>query len=185
VNTVALPTGPVGAALRHLFAQLQEELDLCGPLRVYLAGGMAMYLYVGKRATDDVDAEFAARVLVPDLISPVGEEGWGELYFDTNYNSSFALLHENYQDDALTVDLGLTWIDLRVLTPLDLAISKIARYAPVDREDIADLIRAGLTSASEIEARARDALAGYIGRKEDVLHKLDHALDMARRIESA
>ena len=54
-------------------------------------------------------------------------------------------------------------LDVRILTPLDLAVSKLGRFSEQDRSDIAALARRGLVSASSIEARALEALRGYVG----------------------
>ena len=107
---------------RYLF---RGSLALQQTLRVYLAGGMAVYFYVGKRVSHDLDAEFAGRVLLPTDLT-VEIEGDEPVYFDTNFNPMFALVHEHYQRDAVPVDLGVAHIDLRLLAPVDLAVSKIA-----------------------------------------------------------
>jgi hypothetical protein len=169
--------------LRTLLDKLAERLALKQVLRVYLAGGMAVHLYTGARVTTDVDAEFGSRVLLPgDLAVEVErEDGRTQLlYLDTNYNSTFALMHEDYLDDAIAVDLGLEKIQLYVLAPVDLAVSKIARFAPNDQEDIELLVRLGLTTAEEIEQRAMEALGGYIGGQAMVLLNLRDALKIAR-----
>jgi len=105
------------------------------------------------------------------------------IFFDTNYNSTFALMHEDYQDDSLPVDLGAGYLRLRVLSPVDLAVSKISRLAENDKEDIAALVRLGLTSADEIERRAQSALGGYVGGQAMLLLNLRDALVVARRAE--
>ena len=65
------------------------------------------------------------------------EDGTQEsVYFDTNYNWSFALMHELYLDDAILMDLGVEQIRLNILCPLDLAVSKISRFADNDKEDM-------------------------------------------------
>jgi len=124
-------------ALSNLFIQLEARLKLETPLTVYLAGGMAVHLYTGERVTTDVDAEFAGRLVIPqDLVIDVEYEDGSirALYFDVNYNPMFALMHENYQDDSLALDIGTTDFNVRVLSPLDLAVSKLARFAANDRE---------------------------------------------------
>jgi len=171
--------------LRELFRQLQERLALRSPINVYLAGGMAVHLYTASRVTTDVDAEFGSRVFIPnDLIVEVAlEDGTREwVYFDTNYNSSFALLHEDYLDDAIFLDLGVEQIRLHVLSPLDLAVSKIARFSDSDKEDIAELVRRGLTSAGEIEQRATQALGGYVGGLAMLRLNLRDAVALARQV---
>lgn len=47
----------------------------------------------------------------------------------SDYNSSFALMHEDYTKDAVPIEFGLKWLLLYVLSPVDLAVSKIARWA--------------------------------------------------------
>ena len=173
--------------LRELFKQLEERLSLRSPVNVYLAVGMAVHLYTSDRVTTDVDAEFGARVFIPnDLIVDVTlEDGTREaVHFDTNYNSTFALMHEDYTDDAIPLDMGIEHIRLHVLSPLDLAVSKIARFADNDKDDIAALVRLGLTSADEIEQRATSALAGYIGGQAMLKLNLRDAVVLAREVES-
>jgi len=84
----------LAAGLRELFRQLEERLSLRSPINVYLAGGMEVHLYTATRVTTDVNAEFGSSVFIPnDLIVDVTlENGMREsVYFDTNYNSAFAL----------------------------------------------------------------------------------------------
>ena len=173
--------------LTELFKQLEARLSLRSPVNVYLAGGMAVHLYTGSRVTTDVDAEFGSRVFIPnDLIVDVTlEDGTREsVHFDTNYNSSFALMHEDYLDDAIFLELGVEQIRLHILSPLDLAVSKIARFADNDKEDIAELVRLGLTTADEIEQRATSALGGYVGGQGMLRLNLRDALALAREVEA-
>jgi hypothetical protein len=173
--------------LQELFKQLQARLLLRSPVNVYLAGGMAVHLYTASRVTTDVDAEFGSRIFIPnDLIVDVTlEDGTREsVYFDTNYNASFALMHEDYLDDAIALDLGIEQIRLHVLSPLDLAVSKIARFADNDKEDIAELVRRGLTTANEIEQRATSALGGYVGGLAMLRLNLRDAVALARQVEA-
>ena len=173
--------------LRQLFQQLQERLALHKNINVFLAGGMAVHLYTAQRVTTDVDAEFGSRIFIPsDLVVDVTlEDGTHEsVYFDTNYNSTFALMHEDYLDDAIALDWGMEQIKLYVLSPLDLAVSKIARCADNDKEDSAALVRLGLTSADAIEQRAMAALAGYVGGQAMLLLNLRDAVALARQVEA-
>lgn len=173
--------------MRELFLRLQDRLSLSQPVNVYLAGGMAVHLYTATRVTTDVDAEFGARVFVPNdlMVEVTLEDGTSQVvYFDTNYNSTFALMHEDYLSDSIPVDLGLDQIRVRVLSPVDLAVSKIARLADNDKEDIAALVRLGLTNADEIEQRATNALAGYVGGQAMLKLNLRDAVALARQVQS-
>lgn len=173
--------------LRELFKQLEQRLALRNPVNVYLAGGMAVHLYTASRVTTDVDAEFSGRIHLPNdlMVEITLEDGSPQVvYLDTNYNSTFALLHEDYLDDALPVDLGVDNIRVHVLSPVDLAVSKISRFAENDKEDIAALVRLGLTTADEIQERANSALAGYVGGQAMLHCNLRDAVQLARRVES-
>ena len=173
--------------LRELFKQLEERLSLRSPVNVYLAGGMAVHLYTASRVTTDVDAEFGGRVYLPNdlMVEVTLEDGTQQVvYLDTNYNSTFALMHEDYLDDSIPVDLGMDQIRVHVLSPVDLAVSKIARFADNDKDDIAALVRLGLTSADEIEHRATSALAGYVGGQAMLKLNLRNAVALAREVES-
>ena len=173
--------------LRKLFKQLEERLSLRSPVNVYLAGGMAVHLYTASRVTTDVDAEFGGRVYLPNdlMVEVTLEDGTQQVvYLDTNYNSTFALMHEDYLDDSIPVDLGMDQIRVHVLSPVDLAVSKIARFADNDKDDIAALVRLGLTSADEIEHRATSALAGYVGGQAMLKLNLRDAVALAREVES-
>lgn len=172
--------------LRVLLRQLEERLALSAPLNVYLAGGMAVHLYTASRVTADVDAEFGGRVHLPnDLVVELTLEDGAQqiLYLDTSFNSTFALMHEDYLDDAVTVDLGMDQLRVHVLSPVDLAVSKIARFAGNDQEDIAALVRRGLTTADEIERRATSALASYVGGQAMLRMNLRDAVALAREAE--
>mgnify|MGYP001445002602 CR=1 FL=1 len=176
----------LAVGLRELFRQLAERLSLSSPVNVFLAGGMAVHLYTGSRVTTDVDAEFGARVYLPNdlMVEVTLEDGTQQVvYLDTNYNSTFALMHEDYLEDAIPVDLGVDQIRVHVLSPVDLAVSKIARFADNDKEDIAALVRLGLTTADEIEQRATSAMVGYVGGLAMLKLNLRDAVALARRVE--
>jgi len=174
--------------LQQLFKQLEERLSMRSPVNVFLAGGIAVHLYSASRITSDVDAEFGSRVFIPsDLSVDVTLENGASqrLYFNSKYNPFSALLHEDYRVDAIPLDLGMELIKLNVLSPLDIAVSKIARFTDTDKEDIAELVRLGLTTAGEIEHRAAGALARYVGGQSMLLSRLRDALKLVRDIERA
>ena len=176
----------LAVGLRELFRQLAERLSLSSPVNVFLAGGMAVHLYTGSRVTTDGDAEFGARVYLPNdlMVEVTLEDGTQQVvYLDTNYNSTFALMHEDYLEDAIPVDLGVDQIRAHVLSPVDLAVSKIARFADNDKEDIAALVRLSLTTADEIEQRATSAMVGYVGGLAMLKLNLRDAVALARRVE--
>ncbi len=140
------------------------------PIVVGVAGGAALHFYVGARISMDIDARVMARVLLDpsDLqVAYPGEDGSARLlYFDTQYNDSFALMHQDAYADARPI--ALPGVDARrlavkLLSPLDLAVSKLARFNDQDQQDIRALARAGLIDGSALLRRAEEALPDYVG----------------------
>lgn len=177
---------PIARGMQEFFRRLELRLDLDRPLTVFLAGGMGVHLYTGKRVTTDIDAEFSGRVVVPtDLFVQVelSDGSTEDIYFDSNFSTTLGLIHEDYQQDSVPVELGLQHITVRVLSPVDLAVSKISRLADPDKEDIHDLVCAGLTSAAEIASRAEEALSDYIGNTSSLRLNIRDALEIAESAE--
>jgi hypothetical protein len=69
-------------------------------------------------------------------------------------------------------------IDVRLLLPVDLAVSKIGRLGEQDRTGIAALARRGLITAKAMRQRAEQAVGGYIGD----LNRLRNSIEIAVRI---
>lgn len=158
------------------------------PIRIYIAGGAALYLLTGARITEDVDATFSKRVLLTDEIVASYRDPDGRarmVYLDRNYNDTLGLLHEDAYQDSLPVEVpGIDerLVEIRVLSALDLAVSKLARFSDQDREDIRLLAREGLIDARALRKRAEEALGGYVGDLDSVRTSIDVA---CRLIESA
>lgn len=159
------------AALSKVLAELQGRLGNARvrPLKMYVGGGAALHLLTGARVSQDLDAAFSARVLLPDDIQVSYRDADGRartLYLDRNYNDSFSLLHENaYREAALLKVPGVDpkVLEVRVLHPVDLAVSKLGRFTDQDREDIETLARERLIDAASVRKRAEEALGAYVG----------------------
>lgn len=170
----------LASGLQQLVTSIQERTKLRVPIKMYIAGGMAFHLYTASRVTTDVDAEFSKKILLPSNLI-VETDGGNMLYLDTNYNSTFALMHEDYLLDAIKVPLGTDLIEVFVLSPIDLIISKIARFNGPDATDIAEIIRLFGITADAIEERAEHALQGYVGNEDYLRMNLRDVLKLARR----
>jgi hypothetical protein len=161
------------AAFREIASRIAGELAATPrrklPVRMFVAGGAALHLYIGQRVSRDVDAAFSHRIALPDDLEVAYRDADGAarvLYFDRQYSDALALMHEDAYDDSVPLELdGIdrARLDVRLLTPVDLAVSKISRFTSQDREDIAALARRRLVTASEIRHRAEEALLGYVG----------------------
>jgi hypothetical protein len=179
------------AAFRELALRIAAALtDVSAdalPIRMYVAGGAALHFHTGERVSVDVDAVFSRRIALPDRLDVSYRDADGAarlLYFDRQYNDTLGLMHEDAYDDSLPLTLdGIDprVLDVRILTPLDLAVSKLGRFSEQDRSDIAALARRGLVSASSLEARALEALSGYVGD----IGRLRGHIDGAARIVAA
>lgn len=141
---------------------------------MYVAGGAALHFYTGERVSEDIDAVFSRRIALPDNLEVAYRDADGAarlLYFDRQYNDTLALMHEDAQQDSLA--LALTGIDarkldVRLLSPLDLAVSKLSRFSEQDRDDIVTLARRKLIKAAVLRSRAKQALGGYVGSTDRI-----------------
>lgn len=149
------------------------------PLTLYLAGGAALHFYTGARMTDDVDAAFDRKVLIPPDLVVIYRDSEGNarsVYFDVNYNEAYALLHQDAHQDAMQLKLkGVEGARILVLQPVDLAVSKLARFADIDRKDIQRLAADGLITADQLRKRAEEAVPDYVGNPGPVRTSIDIA----------
>lgn len=150
------------------------------PVKMFLVGGMALHFHCGSRYTEDVDASFSVRLLLPAKelkIQYQRQDGRDAiLYFDANYNDTFALMHPDYRDNAVEwtgIGNGNRLIHLYVLTPLDLAVSKISRCSPQDRDDIKLLAQRKYFTSDELRQHAVEALDYYVGNLDWIKGTID------------
>lgn len=173
------------AALAEIARRIAESLGNVAPqalpIRMYIAGGAALHFYTGERVSRDVDAAFSHRIALPENLEVAYRDADGAarlLYFDRNYNDTLALMHEDAYDDSQPLALpgvDARALDVRLLSPLDLAVSKLGRFASQDRDDIAALARHGLIDAASLRHRAESALAAYVGDTARVRNTIDIA----------
>jgi len=159
------------------------------PITLFLAGGAAMHFYTGARMTDDVDAVFDRKLLVPSDLAVIYRDSEGaarSIFFDATYNESYALMHQDAHEDAALLRLdGVEGARILVLQPVDLAVSKLSRFSEIDRRDILTLAEHGLISADELRKRAEEALPDYVGKSDSVRTSIDLACrDIGERREA-
>jgi hypothetical protein len=161
------------------------------PIQMYVAGGAAVHFYTGERISLDVDAAFSHRIALPENLEVAYRDADGAarlLYFDRNYSDTLALLHEDSYDDSIALtldDLDPKVLDVRLLSPVDLAVSKLSRFAEHDRNDIAALARHGLISSKALRERAEEALGGYVGAIDRVRGSIEIACRIVAEIEQS
>jgi hypothetical protein len=161
------------------------------PVSMYVAGGAALHLYTGERTSRDVDAAFSHRIALPEDLEVSYEDADGAarlLYFDRQYNDSFALMHEEARADSVPLTLkGIDpkVLDVRLLSPLDLAVSKIGRFSGQDRADITALAKHGLIKSGALRRRAKEAAAGYVGNLDSLYASTDFAYRLVKDVEKS
>ncbi len=173
------------AAFREVASRIANTLTQLPkrtlPIKMYVAGGAALHLYTGQRVSDDIDASFSHRIALPENLEVAypGADGAAQLlYFDRQYNDTLGLLHEDAYDDSqsLTLDgIDPAVLDVRLLSPLDLAVGKLGRFSDQDRDDILALAKLKLVDSNGLQARAQAALAGYVGDTQRVRGSIEVA----------
>lgn len=188
-----LPDPPVRtefvSAFSEIVARIERSLATASkaalPVRMYVAGGAALHFYTGSRVSEDIDGVFSRRIALPADLEVAYRDADGKarlLYFDRQYNDTFGLLHEDAYADSVHLPLqGIDdrVLDVRLLSPLDLAVSKIARLADHDREDIGALVERGLVDPAALRARAEEAAVAYVGDVGRLMTSIDIAVALA------
>jgi hypothetical protein len=156
---------------------------------MYVAGGAAVYFYTGARASRDVDAAFSKRIALPNDLEVTYRDADGAprlLYFDRQYNDTFALMHEDAYGDSVPLALkqmDASVLDVRLLSALDLAVSKISRLSSHDRDDITALGSRGLVKSEALRRRSEEALKNYVGNLDTLKGGIECACRILRDIE--
>lgn len=178
-------------AFAQIMARIEKSLGkrLKEPVYAYVAGGAAIHFYTGARFSEDIDAAVSARFIAPTDLAVAYRASDGKLrtlYFDTQYNESYGLLHENAHEDAIPIRLqGVdpARLTVKLLSPIDLAVSKLSRFEDNDQGDIRSLAKAGLIDATSLRRRANEALPGYVGAVDRVRTSIDLACRMIGELD--
>ncbi|MCR1347335.1 hypothetical protein NRY68_16415 [Acidithiobacillus ferrooxidans] len=149
-------------------------------IRLIMTGGAAMSLYSQTRTSADVDAIFSHQIILPEVLVSYRDE-YGKmckLSWDRNYSPSIGLMHPEAEQDAIFVARSPDGkFDILVLTAIDLATSKIGRYADNDQRDIQELFQDGFITPEDLERRAADSMGYYVGNIRQVHHNMIMALE--------
>lgn len=174
----------------RIAVSLEQVPEAALPIKMYVAGGAALHFYTGERVSRDIDAVFYRRIVLPDDLDIAYRDADGAaglLYFDRQYSDTLSLMHEDAHNDSIPLSLeniDAHVLDVRLLTPLDLAVSKISRFSERDRSDIASLARHQGISATALRQRAREALAEYVGSVDRIKGSIELACRIAEDAQS-
>lgn len=108
-----------------------------------------------------------------------------QLLYDRTFTPTLGPLHEDYQDDAIQIATRMKpsplW--LYVVTPADLAVSKLGRFGERDIEDILTLIRLGKLTIDDFLERAREAAKYYVGNPATINSHIEHIKRRAEQLK--
>lgn len=172
----------------HIAALAERSGPLKQPVHAYLAGGIAVNYYTGHRMSDDVDIQWSRRVAIPpdlqvfEVASPQDPSDISVVSMDGSFGDYLGSFHPDWRDAAPEI-ARFGDIVLHVITPLDLAVSKIGRWQDRDREDVDALAEAGLIGSEELRTRGEEALDYYVGDTTFIKHNLADAVEMVKRHE--
>lgn len=158
---------PLFLALKNFLSKIDQTLPPNKNVKLFLFGGMLVYLYTGLERSYYIEGEFNQKVYVSDGLNLIYTTDTGQerqIRFNKNDNSRFNLIHQNYLQDAQIIPFShLNNMQVYALSPVDVCVSKIARLSLIDIEDVQLLVKTGLCSAQNIAQRAKEASNDYVG----------------------
>ena len=157
------------------------------PVKMFVAGGAALHFHTGHRLSMDVDAWFSHRLWLPDDLEVAYRDADGGaqmLYFDRQ--NTFEIMHPDAEDDSVPLELdGVEpgTLEVRLVSALDLAVSKVGRFSKRDRSDIAALAENGLIRAEDMRRRAQESVQHHVGNKGSLKTSIARACRLVADIE--
>lgn len=92
-------------AIDELLSEISKKIPqehVKYPVKAFIVGGVANYLYTQARVSDDIDMILSHRIDLPRNLFVVylKNEKFEKLVFDENYTYTLGLMHEDYVDRA-------------------------------------------------------------------------------------
>jgi hypothetical protein len=114
-------------------------------IEVQCLGGFALTVVYGiSRSTGDIDYLTAIPIdSISELESTAGQGSALGRKFRVHFQHIGGIpdVPENYDERLLKLELDFAHLDLRILDPYDLCLSKLTRNSPKDREDVKALAK--------------------------------------------
>lgn len=182
---------PLAKAILQLLEQLDEQLSkrICdaetGGCKVYIFGGCAIHLLTNSRGSNDLDVEVEAaqRLSLSEVVIDLNDvyfddpkEGQSLLVLDENFNIGLSpVVSPDYKNRAWLLESFGGSLDVYVLAPIDLAISKLVRCAADDVQDILSLFSCGHLTLEEFQNKAEEASCFYTN-PEKLRSNIEHVI---------
>jgi hypothetical protein len=155
-----------------------ERLDLYlngKPVVATLAGAAARYVHAHGEEPRALEVAWPGPLILPregleisEVIPPRAE----------------ALYHPDWVVDALPME-SVGGIEVRVMAPVDLAVSCLLRWNGWERQCLADLVEYRQADLDAVVARAREALSHCLGQPQRVLRNIEDARRMTASFAQA
>ena len=174
--------------VEHL-SELSRRLGpLAEPLHAWLAGGFAVQFHTQHRMSCDVDIKWSRKVPIPpdlqifEISAPEAPGGTNVVVMDGSFGDAFESFPPEWEQRSKEVHRFGDMV-LHVIDPVDLAVSKVARFSDRDREDIQAFAERGLVDPDLFARRAEEALVLYVGDLTFVRRNLADAMQIVSAVE--
>ena len=183
---------PLSKAVFALLKQLNDEIEIqltdtdkAGLVKVYIFGGCAVHMYTNARGSNDLDVEVEAaekldvHSLVVELdtvyfTDPV--DGFSQLDLDDTFQIGITpVVSPDYQERAIALNEGEQKLHIYLVSPLDIAISKLSRCATDDIKDIVEMFKSGRFSLDDFKDAAKEA-HDYTATPDSLQRNIDHVI---------
>lgn len=179
-----LPSPTLEPALRDWLGRVAEHLgDTQGDVRANLVGDLAYRLWTGDAREVDARIEWSKRIALPPwlmhFLLPAAGGAPGEARIEHGFSECQGCYAEDWHMRAVPLE-RIGSLDIRVISPLDLAVSKVIWFEARDRADVVELCRRGLVVPDIFEERAHAALPRYVGGEALYGLQLKEAIQIVR-----
>ncbi len=183
---------PMSKAVFELLAQLNDEIEsrltnvkTAGAIKAYIFGGCAVHIYTNARGSNDLDIEIQAAekldlhsliVELDDVYFTDPESGDMQLTLDDTFQVGITpVMFPDYQDRAIPLNVGSQVLHVFLVSPIDVAISKLSRCAPDDINDILAIYKKKRFTIEEFKVAAFEAL-DYTATPDSLRKNIDHVI---------
>lgn len=168
--------------MHRLSCTIERKLEQ--PVKAYLSGDAAFHYYTGERNPHLLDLSFSRNFLVPQNIyeSYMADGVSHQIQFNFKHSPISSFIFHEYLDQASPIGIyGENQnIELFVLPPIDLAVSKLSCHGDKSINDIARLATIGGFDAETFQQHAKGLLDQYLGNKSTLHEKIEHACNAIR-----
>jgi len=163
--------------LTEILKELDSSLASYKNVRLVAIGGTALNLMRLKRSTADVDfvLENNDPILKADILLYLEKQGYSGHIQDRGTIVSYNLPEDYLAKAKKTygINRNLKHIELLVMNPIDLIISKLARYNTADKQDITQLLNHFNPSWRKIKQRFNQFYDRFQGNKANLQFKFE------------